>query len=1257
MRYMLCCGAMTGEEPPDKIIREREFKLPSGINIDNLDVPAEVVPEENSAIDSEKKDEAIGDVFDPFSEPSEDSPGNIRKDGSVDNAPERDLVSQISIEGEERVNWVIMVSMIVLYSAISIQIGRTFDSVVGTFLLISLAAIGFGLGEIWAPRERMKLLGVTWVIISMKVLYGLAIELRHWGVIGDDLTLGMVLLLLVGVNIFVAYRHNHDAIAAQSTLVLLAVGSTAGTEFGEVGVAVMILIATVVLHGIALHRNSGNLASLGIASSNLWIGMHAVTSRFSVGPLDVLPIEGDLLLFLLLMSVTAMNAFMATKFAKEENWFSKGFETLGLGKPGLWGVSISLGMIGALLAVASNREDLGYALGMVTFLGGAFGGSYLVVRGVEPERVYFPLIVTASILTIILLNGNSVSGALDVSAYQVFTLVGSSVTVAIILRDQNSVTDRVLWIGAVAILAILVLLVPTGTGDDGDGGIMLLGFLSLLHVGTATLAIKRNSPSLSGVTVLLPWSWILAEKLIEEAIRTVMLANDLTDFNGGIQLGTTPLAIYLGMASILLFIVNSRMGETGVNLASGFLGITEISATIRDSGLLNLWSIGLWLPMLTILILAQFGGFTTVSLVALLALLSGLHVTSFIQGLRTGGADGIVWALALSFLIVQWRHGLDEAMIALMCVSIALILNFGEDRVFTLGMGLMSVPMLVFNTGRSSSLELATPNWFKDLNGESIFGNTPETEFFALLSSVVMLAIFLPRVEKMEAILKPASSALILIVITNVLSMNSDSFPLQFASGTVFAATSIWLISRGEVRSELRTIAKRDSIVSMVSDGSISRSGSLSSYNPKVAEMEDLRKKKRELSETDDVAELLTSEITHTPIVGLVILGIVLAGITLSSAMGSDPLILISSGFFCCIIVFLIRERTRGLELELPHFLGMEMPIAVSVSGLCMVLVSGHVFPPGSSPYELLDMAVVIVLVLVLLMASLLHQKNLLDRIAIAIDWFVLPLLLARLVAIALGGGLPAPMTVDPFAHDMLDWTVPWLILEAILVLCVLVGFWVDEKKDALGKENGLNGVGIGSRSLAIMMMSFGPAGLLAATSAAFRSIRTSQPSGLGIALPVGVLACFSLIQWNDGLLPKSDYFDWLVLILGVIIMVSCALTVPLNLEKWTVTLAIDGHLFIISGGIMLGMVGGFEIPLLLILMSTTIWVVGILQLRKSLRIWGLADLIAAILCSFVFASKGFGPYEMLLGMAALALELGVIAWLGLTNQDELRRD
>ena len=63
-------------------------------------------------------------------------------------------------------------------------------------------------------------------------------RLRSWGY-DDDLALGFA-LIAVGLNIWIVYRHDHDAIAAQSTLVLLAIGSAAGTEFGELGVAVMI---------------------------------------------------------------------------------------------------------------------------------------------------------------------------------------------------------------------------------------------------------------------------------------------------------------------------------------------------------------------------------------------------------------------------------------------------------------------------------------------------------------------------------------------------------------------------------------------------------------------------------------------------------------------------------------------------------------------------------------------------------------------------------------------------------------------------------------------------------------------------------------------------------------------------------------------------------------------------------------------------------------------------------------------------------
>ena len=1241
---------MGDDDSPDKVIREREFRLPSGIDIGNLDAP-----ENFDDPDKSQEDDAIGDLFDPFAEPNEDSPGRVRRDGGVSSPPERDIVSQLSTEGEQRVNWILMVSMILIYSAISIQIGRVFDAQIGTILLLILAFFGFGLGELWVPKERLSLLGITWVIISMKVLYGLAIELRNWGVIEDDLLLGIVLLLLVVVNVLVAYRHDHDAIAAQSTLVLLAIGSTAGTEFGELGVAVMILIATIILHGIAINRGSGNLASLGIASSNLWIGMHAITPQFSAGPLQVLPIEEPLLLFLLLMVVTSMNAYMATVFSKNENWFSKGFETLGLGKPGLWGVSISLGMVGAVLAVASNREDIGYALGMVTFLGGAFGGSYLVVRGVQSRRVSQPLLITATILTLVLLNDDYVDATLGVSSYHIFTAIGAIVTVSIILRDQSSVSDRVLWIGSVAVLAILVLLVPTDSKSDGDGGFALLGILSILHIGTAVLAIRRNSSSLTGVTVILPWSWIVIEKMVEETVRTIMIANDLNDYSGMVHLEPLPLAIYLALSSVLLFLVNSKMGDSGVNLASGFMGITEISASIRDSGVLNLWSIGLWLPMLTVVILAQFDGFNAFSLVSLLVLISTLHILSFALGLRNSSEEGIIWIIAITYLTIQWRHGLDEAIVVLMCLSISSILYFGKDTIYGLGIAMVAVPMLVFWTGREPSKSLSSPKWISDLDSGVLSGNLFDTEFLAVACTIVVLSVYLPRAEHMENMLRPACSALVLVVISGVLSLEANYRLLQISSAIVFVFTSFWLISRGEIRSELKTIAKREAAIRMVSDGVLVRGfGSLSSYSPKVAEMEQLRRNKRELSDTENMSELLTSEITHTPVVGMVVLMIVLlSGILSSAVLGMGALILVSIGVFCCAIVFLIKKRTRGLELDLPHILGMEMPIALSITGVCLIVLSAHVFPPGSSPRLLLDMAVACSLILVLLMVSLLEHKNLIERISIAIDWFVIPLLLTRLIGGALVGALPLPFTVDPFDGDALEWTMPWVLLESTLVMCAILCFWIEGGRSHVSNRE-TDGFGSGARSLAIVMMSFGPAGILAASISALNSVRSSRPSELGIALPSGVLALFALSRWNESLL---DSFGEIMLVFGIVVMIGCALTIIFELPKWTFTLAANGHIFVISGSIAVGMVGEFVLPILLIVMSTEIWVIGILQLRKGFRIWGLADLVAAIVCFLVFSSGDIGQNEILLGMIALAVELGIVAWLGLANQDELLKD
>ena len=689
------------------------------------------------------------------------------------------------------------------------------------------------------------------------------------------------------------------------------------------------------------------------------------------------------------------------------------------------------------------------------------------------------------------------------------------------------------------------------------------------------------------------------------------------------------------------------------------MGVSEISASLRDSGILNLWSIGLWLPMITVLFLGQFGGFTTVSIVAIFSILVVVHVLAEVMGQRNSRVDVMIGVIAITSLAIQWRHGLDEIMLLLLCVSLSCILFFGEDDHFGLGLTVMSAPMLISLSGVEPSNVLDTPAWFSNWSsGQSI----PSVEIVAVICSSAMLFVYLPRAEKMDDMLKPAAAALVLLVVTNIMTIDSGSILARGSSVSMFVISSLWLISRGEIRSELRTAALRDSIVASTRKfgndegitGYESNPSSMSTYNPRIAEMAEKRKSSREKTEADDISELLTSDLSHNPLVGLFVILIALSVAVIFSAIGEGELMLIPTGAFVCVVVVMIRNRTRGLELSLPHFLGMEMPIAVSISGISLALAVGHIIPVNSSPDELLDLAMASVFILFLAMISLIHQKNLLDRIEIAIDWFVFPILSARLMASIVLGGISFPFTVDPFEGDLVSFTIPWILLESLLILCVLLQYWVYEKKESLGNKV-IGGYGIGIRAIAVVFLSFGPAGLLASASAALRSLSSSKPVGLGISLQSGVLAVLALAAWNSGI---SVIFGEFILLLGLMMIVACAITVPLELEKWTIVLATDGHILSIVGALHLGMIGGLNIPMILIFMSTVVWVVGILQLRRSLRIWGLADLIAAILCCLVFASDEIIQSDKLfLGMVIFAAELGIIAWLSLENQEDLSKD
>ena len=1239
-------GSMDGDERDDRIIREKEFRRSIDIDLGEIEIPKERTEESREELAS-AVDEALGEVFDPFVKSDGTEPGAIQEDGTVPIAPDRDLVSEIAAEGERGVNWGLMIAMILVYSAIGIQAGLALSPLLAISILVLLASVGFALGEMWVPKPNMKILGVTWVIISMKVLYGLAIELNRWDYIGIE-ALGGLLLALVAINVFVAYRHDHDAIAAQSTLVLLAIGSTAGSVLGEMGVAGMILVATILVHGLALHRQSGNLAALGVAASNLWIGMHAITGGFELGSLRILALDNSLLLFILLMVVSSINATMAARFAREENWFSQASKAVGLGQPGLWGVSVSMGMVGALLAVASSREDVGYALGMVSFLGACFGGSYLVVRGVDSMRVVTPLSIAAVPLVAILVLGENSGNLVEwLDSYEVFTILATITTGFILLRDQDRVTDRVLWMGSVVVLALLVILVPTEASDaGGDGGALLLGMLAVMHIGTAVLAVNRESSALAGITVLLPWSWILIEELAEETIRTLLVANDKVDPVSIIYLEPYPLGAYLATACILMVVVNVRMGEEGVNLASKFLGLSEVSASIRDSGALQLWSIGLWLPMLTILLMSQFGGFNAITLVILVSMLVTLHLACEVAGLRIGEPMSMAAILAVSLVAMQWRNGLFVPLSVLLCVSL-MVLMFVRGRtrenLYTGGLALMSLPILLALSGQEPVLDLASSDVLPDFDSAMVS--------VAMVAGV--LAIYLPRSGTIEKLLNPALAALWLLVITWALAFSQGEIMAQMISAILFAGSSIWLVARGEIRSEIKSMAKRDARILMAGEATKTAEGGISTYDPIRGEMEAKRRKSRSKGDTDDLAELYTTDVSHRPTVILAILALVLgAGVLIGLLSGPNPLLLVTVGIFLTALIAIAIARAESLDLELPNILGMEMPIAAAIVGLVAIHVISHL-GPASSNRDLLDMAVLIALLLTLTAISLIGKDRLLDRIPIALDWIVIPLLAGRMLGAVMVEALPFPLTIDPFNGDLLQWKLPWMLLESVLILYVFADILVDRKRVQLERGDWKGASGRGVRGLFVVLLSFGPAGILAVASSIEQGWRYRQPTAIGLAIPAGLIAVMSTGPWYK---TSIEILPELTLLTGLILLALCVMTVPLKGEKWTMMLAANSHMLLIMVG-----VGGYAtsivLPTLLIVLSTTVWVIGILQLRRTLRIWGLVDLVLAILVALIFVQGITQPVTFLIALMVVAIELGVVSWLGQRNEEALLQD
>ena len=136
------------EDSNDELIRERAFKISESIELADIIIPIDE-QETEDVNEIEHVDEALGEIFDPFSQEDENSPGYVNRDGTVKNEPERDLTTNLSQEGERKVNWVLMASMILLFSGGSIVAGIALEPFFATILLLFLAIMGFVFGDYW----------------------------------------------------------------------------------------------------------------------------------------------------------------------------------------------------------------------------------------------------------------------------------------------------------------------------------------------------------------------------------------------------------------------------------------------------------------------------------------------------------------------------------------------------------------------------------------------------------------------------------------------------------------------------------------------------------------------------------------------------------------------------------------------------------------------------------------------------------------------------------------------------------------------------------------------------------------------------------------------------------------------------------------------------------------------------------------------------------------------------------------------------
>jgi hypothetical protein len=425
-------------------------------------------------------------------------------------------------------------------------------------------------------------------------------------------------------------------------------------------------------------------------------------------------------------------------------------------------------------------------------------------------------------------------------------------------------------------------------------------------------------------------------------------------------------------------------------------------------------------------------------------------------------------------------------------------------------------------------------------------------------------------------------------------------------------------------------------------------------------ELLDLAEKQRKRSKrAGSIGEydLEIGDIHHRPVIVISFLvTVILASTFMSFTTGSAFMILAFCVMISILFITLARLRANQIGLRLPDVMGIELPIAISMAGLVLVHIAGRI---SNSVVEFDDakhLAVIAVGLTILSGVGLLGRSDLGLRIPNALEGIVYLLAFDRIICALVGGEVPLPFQYGPFDGSVIDWTIPLVFVE-VLMLGFLLGFdWVEGERIKRGLADHRGSGGRSAWLIFASLVSFGPAALLAIILGIKRGWSWQQPAVVMIGWVMLPLPIHGTLLWANDYLGLPEFgMNVTAAVLGVGSIIFVIWSIVENMGIWLASALWSMHILLLTSGIGWGDLAILSV--FVMVCSTTSWVSGILTLRKSWRVFGAADLVIAWIVAFIMLSNGGSVESMLIVLVASAGLLGLVTYLTQTYEAEIEKE